>query len=324
MPATKGARSARIQGWRRRYDDRGAPAPKVAYRQHGTGGIWRHWDRHCPNGKTAAPRSSRSWEVHLHIVGFPPDDVAPDGYICTSVAIQALLDEDAELGRLALGIWGDPTRAAKVSEMEGPPSKAKRRQMQKIEDKRQAALKKPRQEARAAFRAAEDARVRKVAEAIANETLPLLVLRHQHGQTAEERIPQSALVRRITHVGEAWELPRALRTGEAETLRLPRRYAEYGLQRGGLYFRVNDWNRLLQLQGIGGRRSLYRQGGGNRSLDDEAVVSEVRHAVQSKVAKSYREASESIPIERMPGNGTPENRRRRVAQKAAKLDRSGR
>jgi len=251
-----------------------------------TGGIWRRWDRHCPNGKTAAPRSSRSWEVHLHIVGFPPDDVAPDGYICTSVAIQALLDEDLELGRLAVEIWGDPARAAEVSEMEGPPSKAKRRQMQKIEDERQAALKKPRQEARAAFRAGEDARVRKVAEAIANETLPLLVLRHQHGQTAEERIPQSAFVPRITakvlrrhqvtqhaestigekrdrpalHVAEAWELPRALRTGEAGTLRLPRRYAEYGLQRGGLYFRVDDWNRFLQLQGIGGRRSFYRQG----------------------------------------------------------------
>jgi hypothetical protein len=299
-----------------------------------TGGIWRHCDRQLPEREgSRADRPCRNRgcrlgniaaEDHLHIVGFPPEDVAPDGYICTSVATQALLDEDAELGRLAVEIWGDPTRAAKASEMEGPPSKAKRRQMQKIEDERQAALKKRRQEARGAFRAGEDALVRKVAEAIEKETLPLLILRHQHGQTSEERIPQSALVRRVTHVGEAWELPRALRTGEAGTLRLPRRYAEYGLQRGGLYFRVENWNRFLQLQGIGGRRSFYRQGGGNRSLDDEAVVSEVRHAVQSKAAKSYREASQSIPSERLPGNGTPDNRRRRVAQKAARLDRSGR
>jgi hypothetical protein len=142
-----------------------------------------------PNAKTAAPRSSRSWEVHLHIVGFFPQDVTPDGYISTLVATQALLDDDADLGRLAVEIWGDPTRAAEVSQMEGLPSKAKKRQRQKIEDERQAALRKRRQEARAAFRAREDDLLRKVAEAIEKETLPLLVLRHLHGQPSEKRQP---------------------------------------------------------------------------------------------------------------------------------------
>lgn len=62
---------------------------------------------------------------------------------------------------------------------------------------------------------------------------------------------------------------------------------------------------------------------GNRAINDDLLVREVRQAKATGKAKSYLAASNLIDPNRLPGAGTIDSKRKRIAQKAREADLRG-